>query len=87
MAMSTEALLKVLHRLYQLLKKNDRKCHRYNKKTLFDILGVVYERTIEINKLPSSKNNFLGLFGMLIFSSANRQLYLGIYVVSLMGTW
>ncbi len=47
MSMSTEALLQVLHRLYQLLKKNGRKCHRYKKKSLFDILGVVYERTIE----------------------------------------
>lgn len=27
----TEELLKILHRLYQLLKKNGRKCHRYKK--------------------------------------------------------
>jgi hypothetical protein len=25
----TEELLKILHRLYQLLKKNGRKCHRF----------------------------------------------------------
>ena len=38
-------LVMILHRLYQLLKKNGRKCHRYKKKTVFDILGIVYETT------------------------------------------
>jgi hypothetical protein len=43
----TDELLKILHRLYQLLKKNGRKCHRYKKMTVFDILGVVYETTLK----------------------------------------
>lgn len=45
MASSTHELVKILQRLYQLLKKNGRNCHRY-KKTVFDILGVVYEKTV-----------------------------------------
>lgn len=47
MAEDTGGLLKILHRLYQLLKKNGRKCHRYKKVTVFDILGVVYETTVK----------------------------------------
>ncbi|MDQ0273981.1 hypothetical protein J2S17_005942 [Cytobacillus purgationiresistens] len=47
MAVGTGGLLKILHRLYQLLKKNGRKCHRYKKMTVFDILGVVYETTVK----------------------------------------
>ncbi|KMY42708.1 hypothetical protein AC625_23900 [Peribacillus loiseleuriae] len=47
MASSTNELVKILHRLYQLLKKNGRKCYRYKKKTVFDILGVVYEKTVK----------------------------------------
>ncbi|AZV43882.1 transposase [Peribacillus asahii] len=46
-AAGTEELLNILHRLYQLLKKNGRKCHRYKKMTVFDILGVVYETTVK----------------------------------------
>ncbi|MFE7083918.1 IS4 family transposase [Priestia megaterium] len=46
-AVGTEELLNILHRLYQLLKKNGRKCHRYKKMTVFDILGVVYETTVK----------------------------------------
>ncbi|PEP46692.1 hypothetical protein CN564_28735, partial [Bacillus pseudomycoides] len=30
-------------RMFHLLQKNGRKSHRYEKKTVFDILGVVYE--------------------------------------------
>jgi hypothetical protein len=37
---------KILLRLYYLLAKNGRKSHRYRKKTVFDILGVVYEYTM-----------------------------------------
>ncbi|MEC2438216.1 IS4 family transposase, partial [Bacillus cereus] len=33
----------VLMLLFTLLKKNGRKSHRYEKKTIFDIMGVVYE--------------------------------------------
>jgi hypothetical protein len=47
MAVGTEELLNILHRLYQLLKKNGRKCHRYKKMTVLDILGVVYEKTVK----------------------------------------
>jgi hypothetical protein len=46
MAVDTDELLAILHRLYQLLKKHGRKCHRYKKMTVFDILGVVYETTV-----------------------------------------
>ena len=46
-AVGKEELLEILHRLYQLLKKNGRKCHRYKKKTVFDILGIVYETTVK----------------------------------------
>lgn len=46
MASGTSELITILHRLYQLLKKNGRKCHRYKKMTVFDILGVVYETTV-----------------------------------------
>lgn len=47
MAACTEELVKILHRLYQLLSKNGRKCHRSKKKTVFDILGIVYETTMK----------------------------------------
>lgn len=43
----TEELLNILHRLYQLLQKNGRKCHRSKKRTVFDILGIVYETTVK----------------------------------------
>ncbi|ASL62446.1 IS4 family transposase [Bacillus cereus] len=46
-AVGTEELLKILHRLYRLLKKNGRKCHRYKKMTVFDILGIVYKTTVK----------------------------------------
>lgn len=38
-------LSKIFLRLFHLLEKNGRKCHRYNKKTVFDILGIVYDCT------------------------------------------
>ncbi|MED2080170.1 transposase, partial [Bacillus thuringiensis] len=38
----TQELTKILFRLFNLLQKNGRKSHRYEKKTVFDILGVVY---------------------------------------------
>ncbi|MFP3126681.1 IS4 family transposase [Ectobacillus funiculus] len=40
-----EQLTRILLRLYTLLEKNGQKSHRYEKKTVFDILGVVYERS------------------------------------------
>ncbi|HDR8186293.1 TPA: IS4 family transposase, partial [Bacillus thuringiensis] len=42
-------LLKVLLRLFYLLEKNGKKSHRYKKKTVFDILGVVYNFTMSHN--------------------------------------
>ncbi|PHA80381.1 IS4 family transposase, partial [Bacillus toyonensis] len=38
---NTQELSKVLLRLFNLLQHNGRKSHRYEKKTVFDILGVV----------------------------------------------
>lgn len=32
--------------LFDLLQKNGRKSHRYEKKTVLDILGVVYQYTV-----------------------------------------
>ncbi|GAB6505535.1 hypothetical protein BAU29_25980 [Bacillus sp. P14-1] len=45
-AVGTEELLKILHRLYQLYKKNAHKCHRHKKMTVFEILGIVYKTTV-----------------------------------------
>lgn len=45
-----EQLIRVLLRLYKLLEKNGQKSHRYEKKTVFDILGVVYERGRRMKK-------------------------------------
>ena len=47
MAAGAEELVNILHRLYQLLSKNGRKCHRSKKMTVFDILGIVYETTVK----------------------------------------
>lgn len=38
-----QEVTKILIRLFHLLQKNGRKSHRYDKKTVFDILGVIYE--------------------------------------------
>ncbi len=46
-AVGTEELFKILHRLYQLLKKNGRKYHRHKNMTVFDILGIVYNTTVK----------------------------------------
>ncbi len=40
---NTQEITKVLIRLFTLLQKNGRKSHRYEKKTVFDIMGVIYE--------------------------------------------
>ncbi len=45
---NTQAYAKILLRLFHLLKKNGRKSHRYEKKTVFDILGVIYEYTTKV---------------------------------------
>ncbi|MBG9750858.1 hypothetical protein ABD81_19160 [Bacillus thuringiensis] len=43
----SKQLLTSFLRLFHLLDKNGRKSHRYRKKTVFDILGIVYEQHIE----------------------------------------
>ncbi|ANP80137.1 transposase [Bacillus sp. B25(2016b)] len=45
-----QELSKILIRLYNLLQQNGRKSHRYEKKTVFDILGVVYNCTLSDNQ-------------------------------------
>ncbi len=45
---NTQTYTKILFRLFHLLKKNGRKSHRYEKKTVFDILGVIYEYTTKV---------------------------------------
>ncbi|MGK8688725.1 IS4 family transposase [Bacillus cereus] len=45
----TQELSKILLRLFNLLHRNGRKSHRYEKKTVFDILGVVYNCTLSAN--------------------------------------
>jgi len=40
---NTQETTKILILLFHLLQKNGRKSHRYEKKTVFDIMGVVYE--------------------------------------------
>ncbi|MXQ52264.1 IS4 family transposase [Shimazuella alba] len=47
---NTQVYAKILLRLFHLLEKNGRKSHRYEKKTVFDILGVVYEYTMSSPK-------------------------------------
>lgn len=48
---NTQEVSKILLRLFDLLQKNGRKSHRYEKKTVFDILGVVYEYTLAKHKI------------------------------------
>ncbi|WJE55565.1 IS4 family transposase (plasmid) [Bacillus cereus] len=45
----TQELSKVLLRLFNLLQQNGQKSHRYEKKTVFDILGVVYNFSMSHN--------------------------------------
>lgn len=40
---NTQKLTKILICLFHLLQKNGRKSHRYEKETVFDIMGVIYE--------------------------------------------
>ncbi|MDZ5609127.1 IS4 family transposase [Bacillus pseudomycoides] len=42
----TQEVSKIFLRLFDLLQKNGRKSHRYEKNTVFDILGVVYQCTV-----------------------------------------
>ncbi|HDR3903042.1 TPA: transposase, partial [Bacillus cereus] len=43
---NTQELTKLLIHLFHLLQQNGRKSHRYEKKTVFDIMGVHYEYSI-----------------------------------------
>ncbi|MEH7280366.1 IS4 family transposase [Bacillus toyonensis] len=45
----TQELSKIFLRLFNLLQRNGRKSHRYEKKTVFDILGVLYNCTMSDN--------------------------------------
>lgn len=45
----TQELTKILSRLFNLLQKNERKSHKYEKKTVFDILGIVYNISMSLN--------------------------------------
>ncbi|MEJ9243016.1 IS4 family transposase, partial [Bacillus cereus] len=46
---NTQELTKILLRLFNLLQKNGQKSHRHEKKTVFDILGVVYNFSMSHN--------------------------------------
>ncbi|RWQ76856.1 IS4 family transposase [Bacillus cereus] len=46
----TQELSKILIRLFNLLQQNGRKSHRYEKKTILDILAVVYNCTLSDNQ-------------------------------------
>lgn len=46
MEKDTTEISRILLRLFNLLQRNGRKSHRYEKKTVFDILGVVYQYTM-----------------------------------------
>jgi hypothetical protein len=49
----TPEVSKIFLRLFDLLQKNGQKSHRYEKKTAFDILGIVYQYTVSN---PKQKN-------------------------------
>jgi len=62
-----QKLSKILLRLFNLLQQNGRKSHRYEKKTVFDILGVVYNYSILIIMQLNLKNqNPLGFISYAI---------------------
>ncbi len=42
----TQEITKLLIRIFHLLQQNGREAHRYEKKTVFDIMGVHYEYSI-----------------------------------------
>lgn len=42
----TQEVSKIFLRLFDLLQKNGWESHGYEKKTFFDILGVVYQYTV-----------------------------------------
>lgn len=48
---SSQELSKTFLRLFNLLHKNGRKSHRYEKKTVFDILDVVYNYSVFRNNV------------------------------------
>lgn len=46
----TQDVQQVLHRLFQVIEKNGFKSHRYQEKTVFDILGVVYNANTQSSR-------------------------------------
>lgn len=47
----TQEVSRIFLPLFDLLQKNGQKSHRYEKKTVFDILGIVYQCTVSnLNK-------------------------------------
>ncbi|OOQ92744.1 hypothetical protein BW898_22540 [Bacillus cereus] len=61
----TQELSKILLRLFNFLQKNGRESHRYEKKTVFDILGVMYNCFVTFYK----KNSVFFVVGILIYIS------------------
>ncbi|WP_134698730.1 IS4 family transposase [Ammoniphilus sp. YIM 78166] len=49
----TEKIKEVLLKVSSMIEKNARKSHRYTKKTVFDILGVVYEHRHKESKIAA----------------------------------
>ncbi|PFM30034.1 IS4 family transposase, partial [Bacillus cereus] len=47
---NSQELSRLLLHLFNLLQHNGRKSHRYEKKTVFDILGAVYNCTLSDNQ-------------------------------------
>ncbi len=48
-----EEMVELLQRVFQMIAKNGRKSHRYEKKTVFDLLGIVYESRKKIKATAS----------------------------------
>ncbi len=59
MEKDTTEISRILLRLFNLLQRNGRKSHRYEKKTVFDILDVVYQYTISDSQAASSLAGFI----------------------------
>lgn len=46
-----EDIKQVLFQMFKMVEKSDRKSHRYEKKTVFDIPGVIYEHTHKLQAI------------------------------------
>lgn len=80
-----ETLLKIQHRLYQLLKKNIQQCHRYKDMTLLDVLRNVYKTTVKHRHAKKSHFNNMSTILSLASFEARIISSLVIYLVSLIG--